>query len=114
MNPSTPSVFPAAAATRREFLSTGVKLGAALIATPYLAQASAPAGAGGSRTINIGLIGCGEQGRVLLNAALKIPDIRFRAVCDIWEYARTYGERLLKKFGHDVRAFEDYREMLSA
>jgi predicted dehydrogenase len=109
-----PSPLSPASATRREFLSSGVKLGAALIATPYLARASAPAGAGGSRTLNVALIGCGEQGRVLINAALKIPDIRFRAVCDIWDYNRTYGERLLKKFGHDVRAFEDYREMLSA
>src|SRR5690606_16781648 len=53
-------------------------------------------------------------GRVLLNAALKIPDIRFKAVCDIWPYNRTYGERLLKKFGHEAQPFEDYREMLSA
>jgi len=84
------------------------------MASPYLARAAAPVGLGGTQTVNIGLIGCGEQGRVLLNAALKIPDLRFRAVCDIWDYNRTYGERLLKKFGHEVTAHEDYREMLSA
>jgi predicted dehydrogenase len=96
--------------TRRDFLAAGAKLGAALLAAPYIAR-SAPAGAGA--TLNVALIGCGEEGRVLLNAALKIPDIRFVAVCDIWPYNRGFGERLLKKFGHDPKAYEDYREMLS-
>jgi len=98
--------------TRRDFLATGAKLGAGLIAAPYLCRAAA--GAGGADTLNLALIGCGEQGRVLLSAAFKIPDIRFRAVCDIWPYNRRYGERLLKKYGHDPVPFEDYREMLSA
>lgn len=99
--------------TRRSFLTSGTRLGAVVLATPYLAKAQAPAGTGGTQTLNVGLIGVGAQGRVLLNAALKIPDIRFLAVCDIWTENRTYGERLLKKFGHDARPFEDYREMLS-
>jgi predicted dehydrogenase len=107
------SPLPAPGFSRREFLFTGAKLGAAMLAAPYIARAAGP-GAGGGNTLNVALIGCGEQGRVLLNAALKIPDIRFKAVCDIWPYNRTYGERLLKKFGHDAKPFEDYREMLSA
>ena len=73
----------------------------------------ARAAGGGDHTLRVALIGCGEQGRVLLSAALKIPDLRFVAVCDIWPYHRTYGERLLKKLGHDARPFEDYREMLA-
>jgi len=105
--PETSSSFPAF--TRRDFLSTGAKLGAMLVAAPSLIRA-----ASAGQTLNVGLIGCGEQGRVLLNAALKIPDIRFRAVCDIWGYNRTYAERLLGKFGHEAKPFEDYREMLSA
>ena len=98
--------------TRRDFLATGAKLGAAFVAAPYIARAAAPGGK--AEPLNVALIGCGEQGRVLLNAALKIPDIRFKAVCDIWPYNRTYGERLLKKFSHDPKPFEDYREMLAA
>src|SRR3954469_22850882 len=94
--------------TRRDFLSTSAKLGAVLVSAPYVSRA-----ASAGDTLNVALIGCGEQGRVLLNAALKIPDLRFRAVCDIWPYNRTYGERLLKKFSHDAQPFEDYREMLS-
>lgn len=90
-------------------------MGAAVLAAPYIVRAQAKENTtGGSGTLNVALIGCGEQGRVLLNAALKIPDIRFRAVCDIWEYNRTYGERLLGKFGHAATPFEDYREMLAS
>ena len=107
---SEPTVPATAELSRRDFLTTGLKLGAAVLVAPYVARAAT----GGQDALNVGLIGCGEQGRVLLNAALKIPNIRFRAVCDIWGYNRTYGERLLKKFGHDVQPFEDYREMLSA
>lgn len=106
-SPSVPAL------TRRDFLVNSAKLGAAVLAAPYISRAQAPAGSGGSNTVNVALIGCGEQGRVLLNAALKIPDIRFRAVCDIWPYNRTYGERLLKKFSHEAQPFEDYKEMLA-
>lgn len=101
--------------SRRDFLSSGVKLGAALVVTPRLmrAQAAGPAGAGGTQTVNVALIGCGAQGKVLLTAALKIPDLRFKAVCDIWDRNRVYGQRLLSKFGHDAKAFEDYQDLLA-
>lgn len=107
------SPFSTSALSRRDFLAGSAKLGAAVLAAPYIARSAAPASGGGG-TLNVALFGCGEQGRVLLNAALKIPDIRFRAVCDIWPYHRTYGERLLQKFGHDAAPFEDYRELLSS
>jgi predicted dehydrogenase len=96
--------------TRRDFLSTGLKLGAAVLAAPHVMRGAT----GGGDQLNVAIIGCGEQGRILINAALKIPDIRFVAVCDIWPYNRTTGERLLKKFGHDPKPFEDYREMLAS
>jgi len=105
------ATVPSSGFTRRDFLAVGAKLGAVALAAPYLARA---AGAGSGRaSLNVALIGCGEQGRVLLNAALKIPDIRFKAVCDIWPYNRTYGERLLKKFGHDPKPFENYQDLLA-
>lgn len=100
--------------SRRDFLSTSAKLGAFIAAAPYIARGADSFGTGGSRQLNVALIGCGEQGSILLNAALKIPDIRFKAVCDIWSYRRTYGERLLKKFGHDPKPYEDYRELLAS
>ena len=34
--------------------------------------------------VNVALLGAGAQGQVLLDAMLRIPGLRFRAVCDIW------------------------------
>ena len=63
--------------------------------------------------INVGLLGMGAQGQVLLNAMLKIPGLRYRAVCDIWtEYNQRRGVNLLKKYKFNVNGYEDYREML--
>jgi predicted dehydrogenase len=102
---------PSSPLTRRSFLSTSAKLGSVLVAAPYISRAQ-ELGAKGD-TVNVALIGCGEQGRILTNAALNIPGVRFRAVCDIWPYNLTRSERLLKKFGHDAQPFEEYQEMLS-
>ena len=44
----------------------------------------APAAAANVQEINVALIGAGAQGQVLTDAMLRIPGLRFRAVCDIW------------------------------
>jgi predicted dehydrogenase len=98
--------------TRRGFLSTSAKLGAVIATAPYISRAQA-VGAKGD-TVNVALIGCGEQGRILSNAALPIPGIRFKAVCDIWRYNLQRTSNLLKKFHHEAEPFEDYREMLKS
>jgi predicted dehydrogenase len=71
--------------------------------------------AGGSLSdIHVALLGAGAQGDALLNAMLKIPGLRFRAVCDIWkEYNQKKAANLLQKYGHRVNRYEDYRDMLS-
>ena len=46
--------------------------------------AASPASAAGLQEINIALLGAGAQGQVLTDAMLRIPGLRFRAVCDIW------------------------------
>ena len=44
---------------------------------------------------------------------LRIPGLRFRAVCDIWtEYNQRRVVNTLKRFKHEVNGYEDYREML--
>jgi len=59
------------------------------------------------------LLGAGAQGQVLLDAMLRIPGLRFRAVCDIWEeYNQKRVVRILKKYKHEVTGYIDYREML--
>ena len=64
--------------------------------------------------LNVALIGAGAQGSVLLNAMLKIPGIRFRAVCDIWtDYNLKRAVNQLGKYNFQANGYEDYREMLA-
>jgi predicted dehydrogenase len=99
--------------SRRDFLSTSARLGAVIAAAPYISR-GAEVGAGKGDALNIALIGCGAEGKILTTAALNIPNIRFKAVCDIWPYAATPMSRLLQKYKHEAKPFEDYKEMLSS
>ena len=63
--------------------------------------------------LNVALIGAGAEGRILTEACLRIPGIRFKAICDIWSYSQRYSQRYLKKYGHEVNVYEDYRELLA-
>jgi predicted dehydrogenase len=97
--------------TRREFVRTTAAAGAGLVLANAAARGqNKPA----NRQINIALIGFGTQGRVLLESLLKIEGIQLVAICDIWDYARIYGERYLKKSGVTVRAYENYESLLAS
>ena len=98
------------AMNRRNFLKTGLAAGAGLAMVPNL---RANTGSGGSNTLNVALVGAGQQGRVLINAMLQIPDVRFRALCEIWPYNQRYGSRYLARFGHEVNVYDDFQEMLA-
>src|SRR4029453_9686573 len=77
------------------------------------AAAAAPATPAGLQEINVGLLGAGAQGQVLMEAMLRIPGLKFRAVTDIWtEYNQKRVVNTLKRFKHEPNAYEDYREML--
>jgi predicted dehydrogenase len=77
------------------------------------AAAAPPVAAAGLQEINVALLGAGAQGQVLTEAMLRIPGLRFRAVCDIWtEYNQKRVVNTLKRFKHEVNGYEDYREML--
>jgi len=77
------------------------------------AEAAAPKAPANLSEINVALIGAGAQGQVLVDAMLRIPGLRFRAVCDVWkEYNQKRVVNTLKKFKFDVNGYEDYREML--
>ncbi len=97
--------------SRRNFVKTSAAAGAGIILSPMIMT---KAKANDSNDLNIALLGCGGQGQVLMNATLKIPNIRFKAVCDIWkDYNQKRAYRLLKKYGHELNAYIDYRDMLA-
>ena len=92
---------------RRQFIKTSTAAGASLILAPHVLKGAKSFGVD---DINVALLGAGAQGQVLMNACLKIPGIRFKAVCDIWkEYNQKRVYRLLGKYGHKLNAYEDYR-----
>jgi predicted dehydrogenase len=66
-----------------------------------------------SEELRLALIGCGEQGRVLMESCLRVPGIRLAAVCDIWEYSRQYASGYLNKYGQKPTVYEDYRDLLA-
>ena len=77
------------------------------------AEAGRPAPPADLQEINVALLGAGAQGQVLLDAMLRIPGLRFRAVCDIWtEFNQRRVVNTLKKYKFEVRGYEDYRQML--
>jgi predicted dehydrogenase len=77
------------------------------------AAATTPAADPGLQEINVALLGAGAQGQVLMEAMLRIPGVRFRAVCDIWtEYNQRRVVNTLKRFKQEPNGYEDYREML--
>ena len=97
--------------TRRNFVKTSTAVGAGMIFSPMIMTR---AKANDSNDLNIALLGCGAEGQVLMNAMLKIPNIRFKAICDIWkDYNQKRAYRLLQKYGHELNAYTDYQKMLA-
>jgi len=90
-------------------------MGAGLIFSPMVAAAetastTAPAK---SDDINVAIIGTGDQGRILLESAVKIKGVRFKAVCDIWTAFNQKNQAgFLKAYKQEVNAYVDYKEML--
>jgi predicted dehydrogenase len=81
--------------------------------TARAAMSGTTAAAADLPDLNVALIGAGAQGQVLMDAMLKIPNLRFRAVCDVWaEYNLRRMVNTLGKFDFQVNGYEDYRELL--
>jgi len=105
------------ALNRRQFIQSsataGIAAGTALKIAPVVFGQST----GKEDEINLGIIGVGKQGQTLLNACKKIPGIRIRAVCDIWDYNRTSEIRRLKRReeykNQSPKGYIDYEDMLA-
>jgi predicted dehydrogenase len=101
---------------RREFIGATAVAGAGLLLNGCKSdseQKTAPVRSGSLSTIHIALIGYGEEGKVLLESLLNIEGVRVVALCDIWDYHRNEGERYLEKLGNQVRAYENYEDLLA-
>jgi predicted dehydrogenase len=94
---------------RRSFLRSTAALGAGLAFAPRMFAEAA----GGGNDINIALLGAGAEGQILMEAIRKIPNVKFKAVCDIWEaYNQKRVANLLNRYGQKVNTYVDYKEML--
>lgn len=95
---------------RRAFLRSTAAMGASLAFAPQILAQNVNKR---EENINVALLGAGAQGQVLMNSCLKIPGLRFKAVCDIWkEYNQKRAVRILQAYKHSPTAYVDYREML--
>lgn len=102
---------------RRQFVRSTAAIGAGLFVAPNVMSATASAAA--KDDINIAIIGAGAEGDALFNAVTRLgmkSGIKFKAVCDIWDYNRKKFAGTLGKYGrhygYENRQYEDYREML--
>ncbi len=96
---------------RRNFLHSTAAAGAGLV----IPSAAFGRTNGGKKPddINVALLGAGAQGLVLMDACLKIPGIRFKAVCDIWTaFNQKRASRRLRAYRHEHNTYVDYKEML--
>ena len=100
--------------SRRDFLRTTAVTSAGLAMAPSIFAATANEK---QDDLNIAMIGFGEQGKRLSASYIKMKGLRFRAVCDIWDYNRNYMSKLLGKYAaRDSRfaanSYVDYQEMI--
>lgn len=91
--------------TRRHFI-------AATAALPFAGARTGVAGPANSanNTINIAIIGCGNQGFWHLSALQRCPEVRIVAVCDV--NAKRAAEARQQAGGEKVFACSDYRKLL--
>lgn len=105
-----PTHAPGQDISRRRFVQAAAVTGAGAMLSNLLWAQDA---AGATDELAIGMIGVGSQGRNLLTKCLKIPGVRFVAICDIWPYHQTYAANILKKYDQPVSTYADYNELLA-
>jgi predicted dehydrogenase len=101
---------------RRDFISATALAGAGMLLEACKSESGQEKAAGKKsslNTINIALIGYGEEGKVLLESLLNIEGIKLVALCDIWDFHLNEGARYLEKVGNPVRAYLDFEDLLS-
>ena len=101
---------------RRDFISATAVAGAGMLLDGCKSESGEEKAAPKKlslNTINVALIGYGEEGKVLLDPLLNIEGVRVAALCDIWDFHRNEGARYLEKIGNPVNAYENYEDLLA-
>ena len=74
-----------------------------------LTAASAGRVLGANERVHVGIIGCGGRGRHVARHMSKADNVRFTAVCDVYEPRR---EEAREWAGPEAQAFSDFRQLL--
>jgi predicted dehydrogenase len=92
---------------RRNFVkSAGLLAGGALLTNLDAFAAKADAG-----VIKIGVIGCGDRGKGIMQLLNQLPDkFKITAVCDVLDFRLTEARSLSK--GEPYRSYTDHRQLL--
>lgn len=93
---------------RRDFLKGSTALGLPLILPSAFGSQSPP-----SKTLNVGILGCGDRGPAHARHIFQIPNARVRAVCDIWPLrAQQFRDHIdLKQGSKGCKVHKDSREL---
>lgn len=96
--------------TRRAFIEKAATITVIGFAAPHLATAgeSTTSSRPNSR-IHVGIIGCGNFGRLNLNNCASQPDVVITAACDVWDAHRN---TVVEQFKGTCKGYRDFREML--
>ncbi len=96
--------------TRREFLGTAAAATAAVAWPNRQTRAAAAAQSSPNSTINLGLIGCGGEGRAVMLGHLKCPNTRIVGVCDVNE--ERLGLGVSATGNNSIATYRDFRKLL--
>ena len=98
---------------RRDFLKSTAAAATILPTFNILSQEKTVGAIGpDDDVLKVAIIGYGAEGQVLCDAAVRIPGIRFTAACDIWKINQDKAKSFFRGMKHDVKIYEDYRDML--
>ncbi len=94
---------------RRDFLKTSAVAAGGLALSSGMLNAAVT-----GKKLNIAMVGIGAEGEVLLNSLLKLPNVNFVAVCDIWNTRKMYAfRRIFKELKQKAKMYEDYKELIA-
>ncbi|MDR1385292.1 MAG: Gfo/Idh/MocA family oxidoreductase [Planctomycetaceae bacterium] len=105
---------------RRDFISQSAAIGSGLlVAGTIFAEDKTEekqTHENAAQPLRVGIVGCGRQGRAIINVGLKIPNMKIAAVCDILLSARRsaklYLESELEDENAEIAMYADFHELL--